>query len=122
MLARLQRALLVALLCILPVQSMAATLIPLTCSPQDVHHALPGGHAAHDHAAQVHGGGSPVSTDHDHDGPTESHGHLCCHQFSSAAPAVPFVPSPNDFGMHTASVSLLTPLHIPELPQRPPRA
>lgn len=122
MFARLTRPLLLALLLILPLQSMAAALAPLLCSPQESHHATTLAHAsapsdapaAHDHALLHEGTGDMHSDD--------GSGHLCCHHFASATPMFHTLIIPDDFRAHAASVTLLTPLHIPELPQRPPRA
>ncbi len=120
MLARLQRALLVVLVCILPVQSMAAALVTLTCPPQDAHRTVAAEHGTHDHAGHAHGDGAqqPGGAGHEH----ANDGHLCCHQFSSAGPSVHALAAPNDFRVYAAVVPVLTPLYIPELPQRPPRA
>jgi hypothetical protein len=120
--AGLKRALLVIMLCILPVQSMAFVLVPLQCSPEETHQVLSSAsHAGHDHAAHAH----DAAATHDGGAPHgngDGHGHLCCHQFSTAAPAVPVLTPPRDFRVYASTVSPLTQLHIPELPQRPPRA
>jgi len=115
--ARLKRALLVIMLCILPVQSMAFTLLALQCSPAHAHHAASSAEhdrATHAHAA-LHEEGAPLEQ-------ADGHGHFCCHQFSTAAPALAVPSPPRDFRIYASTVSLPTPLHIPELPQRPPKA
>lgn len=130
MIAILQRALFLLLVWILPVQSMAAVVLPIACAPGDAHHGPAVAHVGHDPADPQggHAHGEPQhhagpAHDHGHDG--EQHagdGHLCCHQFSSAGPSVHVLAAARDFRVYSATVSLLTPLHIPELPQRPPRA
>jgi len=129
MLARLRRPLLLFLLLILPLQSVAAALAPLLCSPQASHHTVTAAHASahgdaspahersisgHDHA-YTHAGGTHEQSD-------DGSGHLCCHHVASATPAFHTLAVPYDFRGYAASVTLLTPLHIPELPQRPPQA
>lgn len=120
MLAKLKRIVLVLLVCILPVQSAAAALLPVVCAPQETSPAAAGAHGGHDHAAHVHDEAAPQpgGAAHDHGG----EGHLCCHQVSSGTPFVHVLPAPSDFRVYAATVAVLTPLHIPELPQRPPRS
>lgn len=128
MLARLTRPLLLALLLILPLQSMAAALAPVLCMPQEHHHTAASLHSnvhgaasqAYDHATPGHDHGDS------HVGANDGHsdkdgGHVCCHHFASATPMFRTLAVPHDFRAYAASVALMTPLHIPELPQRPPR-
>ncbi|MGE5522419.1 MAG: hypothetical protein ACM3SS_01800 [Rhodospirillaceae bacterium] len=128
MLARLQRILVVFFICILPVQAMAVAYIPISCeSLHGVEAAarMPGGGAhAHEHAgaqAMDHAHDASYTGDASH-GTDSHHANLCCHQFFSAVPSVHLVAPPQDFRVYGSSVSLPAPLHIPELPQRPPRA
>lgn len=126
--ARLQRILVAFLVCILPVQALAVTYMPISCeSLHGVQAAaqMQGGKAhEHEHAAahaMGHDHGASHTDDTSH-GSDSHHANLCCHQFFSAAPSVHLVAPPQDFRVYSASVSLPTALHIPELPQRPPRA
>ncbi len=119
---RLTRVLLILLLCTLPVQSMAAALSALTCGPHEnresatAHAGVTHAEAAlHDHGTS---GGDGVAYEHSGD----EHAHLCCHQFSSGTPSVVMLPAPREFTAYTQAVPPLTPSHIPDLPQRPPRA
>jgi hypothetical protein len=122
MFARIRRVLVFLMICILPVQAMAAALVPVSCASAAGHEEHLGSQPAHAHAgpseahthAYAHG-------DADH-GSESVHGNLCCHQSASAAPSVHVLAAPQDFRVYTSSVSLLAPLYIPELPQRPPRA
>jgi len=126
MYARLRRALVLALLCILSVQGMAATLVPMACVP----------HSAHsEHGSTPHTGdeGTTVTNDVEehHDAlagdvdPRKSddstHASLCCHQFASATPPAQAYAARPDMPVYAAAVTFHAPLHIPELPQRPPR-
>lgn len=119
--AAFHRAVVVLLLGILPLQSMAAALLPFACSPVSVPTPLVHEHAQTDRIHQ-HAAGS---AHHSHDGEQQAHdapgGHLCCHQFS-AVPAMQFLPAPQDFRVYASAPVRVTPLHIPDLPQRPPRA
>jgi len=117
--AAFQRAIFILLLGILPLQSMAAALLPLTCGPVSAPASVAHDHAtaaaSHHHAAD--------RADHQHNGDQQTqdeHGHLCCHQFS-AVPAMHFLAAPQDFHVYASAPARLTPLHIPDLPQRPPR-
>lgn len=118
---RLQRIMLAALLCTLPVQGFAAALASLTCKPI-------GDHATIDAQAHVHDAtaASDAYESSAHDAGYEHSGdigHTCCHHFSSAAaPSVEAVLAPRDFPSYSSTVPVLTPLYFPELPQRPPRA
>lgn len=113
------------LMLVLPLQGLAALTASARCNGQsedtvqaahtspDSHHAV--AQQAHDHPANYpqHDDGQPAD---------QFGGHTCSHHLFSGIPSttVPDVPAPP----HTAMprVSLLTTLHIPELPQRPPRA
>lgn len=125
MFARFQRALIVLLICILPVQAMAAALVPLSCGPTAAHSEHTATQAGHAHAAAA------AVQEHDHGlahyglaghNDESAHANLCCHQFVSATPSAYGLATPQDFTVYVLAVTLLTPLHIPELPQRPPRA
>ena len=123
MFVRFQRALIVVLMCILPVQAMAAALVPLSCGPMAAHseHATTNTGGAHQHASDAHDHTVAHSGDAQHSDES-AHANLCCHQFVSATSSAHAVAAPHDFRVYIAAVNLLAPLHIPELPQRPPRA
>lgn len=111
---------LLALLLVIPLQGMAAVVGPLMCSS--------GGHHSTAAAADAdHGyGGSDHQSAHNHTGDTTSSGdaagHLGCHHAFFGIP-VSFEPLVrSDLPVFQTTLSLLATLHIPELPQRPPRA
>lgn len=111
------------LMLVLPLQGLAAVAPSARCADDpsgtavqtmhDGHHGV--AQQAHDHPADYphHDDGQPAD---------QFGGHACSYHLFSGMPSttVPDVPAPP----HTAMprVSLLTTLHIPELPQRPPRA
>lgn len=106
----------------LPLQGLAA-VAPARCADDpsgaavqtmhDSHHGV--AQQAHDHPAdyQQHNDGQPAD---------QTNGHSCCHHVFSGTPSatIPGLPAPPHAVM--PRVSLLATLHIPELPQRPPRA
>jgi hypothetical protein len=123
MFSRLQRILVVLMICILPVQAMAVVLVPVSCAAVGAHEENGDAHvhSAHAHTGDAgvhgsaHGGDSTHGTD-------TAHGNLCCHQFASATPSIHVLATPHDFHVYDSAVTLPARLHIPELPQRPPRA
>ena len=107
----------------LPLQGLAAFAPAADCGDgrPAAHHAHEtqqnhhGASAVHEHAAtQQHHDDNPPSD--------QSGGHSCCHHVFAGVPSanVPGTPAPPHAVMQR--VSLLYTLHIPELPQRPPRA
>jgi len=104
---------LLALLTVLPLQGIAATLSALACFLAEKHQAA----ESHIHSDQ---GGSF----HEHDGdPGENQsGHLGCHHFFSAMPTVVTMTTPSEVPAFESTLSLLFTLFFPEQPQRPPRA
>lgn len=112
----------------LPMQGLAAFAPAARCADE---HAAPAVSASQDardghHAAAGHGHDHPAPADHQHqnDGQPadQAGGHPCCHHvFSGAAQSA--TPGAQEAPRAvTLRVSLLSTLHIPELPQRPPRA
>lgn len=117
---RLRALLIAVLLLALPLQGLAAYLPAMSCGDMpSMHgntHGLEHGQHAPEHAAMDH-------HHQDENAPAEqAGGHSCCHHVVSAgAPALitglsetPRILVPRIFSLAT--------LHIPELPQRPPRA
>jgi len=124
MFPRVRHALLLALLLIVPLQSMAAALKPLLCPPHSHAHVAGSTSAAHDDVVVHHDEGLPHAEAHaphpaqgDH-----SDSHTCCHHVLSGAIGVTALPAHHDFRVFSSSIQLLATLYIPELPQRPPRA
>lgn len=110
----------------LPLQGLAAFAPSARCADDQpgnaaqATHGSSGGHhgvmlQTHDHPAddQQHDDGQPAD---------QGSGHSCCHHVYSGASSatVPGTPAPPHAVM--LRVLLLSTLHIPELPQRPPRA
>lgn len=116
------------LLLALPMQGIAAYAPVTRCG--DTHaatvHQAHESHAHQDHHAMTAAdhGQQPTAghAHHDDSRSGEASGHSCCHHvFTGAAPAV-MPGSSRAPGTVIPRISLLTTLHIPELPQRPPRA
>ena len=110
------------LLLALPLQGLAAFKPSAHCSDAPSSQVVQDSHHGH-HAT------APQADEHQHHpqpdtGQTseQAGGHSCCHHVFSGVPAaaVPGLPAPP--GSVTPRVALLATLHIPELPQRPPRA
>lgn len=126
-LANMNRMRLIAawlLMLALPVQGMAAHALVMACdslqSPavQQTHQDH-GGHAAgHDHDSH----GAAVHHQDNSETAGSSSGHSCCHHASTGVLPTAHAGMPESPREIPGSVQLLTTLHIPELPQRPPRA
>jgi hypothetical protein len=111
----------------LPVQGMAAHALVMACDSLQ----SPAVQQTH----QNHGGHTAAHAGHDHDshGAAGHHqdnsetaggssGHSCCHHASTGVLPTAHAGMPESPREVPGSVQLLTTLHIPELPQRPPRA
>ncbi len=118
---RLLRPVLIALLLIaLPLQGIAAYAATMACA--DSHDARS---EVHQHSAAMdaaHG-----STVHDHQKNSQEPvdaggGHSCCHHVATVALTVMISPPPEAAQVLVSRIPQLNTLHIPELPQRPPRA
>jgi hypothetical protein len=110
----------------LPLQALAAYTPSARCSES---HAAPVTQAAGDGQHSHHGDASHLH-EHpaDHQQPDsnppadQAGGYSCCHHVFSGAPSVTIAGAPAAPHAVTMRVMLLSTLHIPELPQRPPRA
>ena len=110
---------LLALLLVLPLQGMAAVIGPLMCLNGGEHHSTQTASHDHEHDAGHQKAGAQDSSDKSGGDLT---GHLECHHVFSGVP-VSFESAPRcDLPIYQTTLSLLATLHIPELPQRPPRA
>lgn len=104
----------------LPLQGMAAIAASVDCIDSN---SKPAAQVVHDNHQNHHGAASQA-----HEHPADSQPvdqastHSCCHQVFTNAPsvAIPGTPAPPNTVIQR--VSLLATLHIPEQPQRPPRA
>ena len=121
MVTRLTRLLIVALLCLVPLQGMAGALSSIMCDPAEHHETLGSDAAALPTHSHADGGGMP----HGHTGdgaPDAEHSmHQCCHILVAGVPAPPASFSGIDLAVFETSLSLLSTLFVPEQPQRPPR-
>jgi len=108
----------------LPLQAVAAfAAMPASCGESQVLAVQPS-HEGHDgHAvADVH---EHQASGHQHSGDEsapDQAGHSCCHHVFTGAAATIAYTTPEAPRSVIQRVSLLHTLHIPELPQRPPRA
>ena len=123
MFPRVRHALLLALLLIVPLQSMAAALKPLLCSLSEHSDVRVNAGAVHEHLL------AQSDDRHLHTGAHDAHPaqgdnsntHTCCHHVLSGAVGVTAIPAHQDFRVFSSSIAHLSTLHIPELLQRPPR-
>jgi hypothetical protein len=108
----------------LPLQALAAYTPSSRCGEGHAAHATQAGQHGHHDGDAAHTHEHPA----DHQQPDSSQstdqagGHSCCHHVFSAAPSAIIAGAPAAPHAVTVRVSLLATLHIPELPQRPPRA
>ena len=110
---------LLALLLVLPLQGLAAVIGPLMCLNGGEHHSMQTAAPDHEPGAGHHGSSPQDSSD---KSGGDLAGHLECHHGFSGVP-MSFEPAPrSDLPVFQTTLSLLATLHIPELPQRPPRA
>jgi len=126
--AVLKKLALLALMLLLPLQGMAAALAPILCLGDSSHHSAradthaqaPAGdhHTANDHGTPQHQDGNAPA-----DKNSGKHaGNLCCCHFAAVAPVTIETLPQADLPIYQSSLSLPATLHIPELPQRPPRS
>jgi hypothetical protein len=116
------------LLLVLPLQGMAAVLMPLACFSTPEHAAQRIADPAAHHGADIantHQHDAHAGTDHhqssDDGGSGKNYNsHLCCNLFS-AMPASVVTVAASDLPVLTSSISLPLALFVPEQPQRPPR-
>jgi hypothetical protein len=110
----------------LPLQAVAALTPKTACGDELIAatHSMHGQQAAHhDEAANGHHHHATADTyPAGHDSHDNSSGHSCCHHAFSGVTASVMPLSPVAPHAVVPRVSLLSTLHIPELPQRPPRA
>ena len=107
----------------LPLQAVAAFAMTAACTddPAAAVQISHDGHAMHATAD----GHDHQAAGHQHPGDESSPdqaGHTCCHHLFTGAAAAIAQAAPETPQSVTRRVSLLQTLHIPELPQRPPRA
>lgn len=121
----MRKLLIVLLILILPLQAIAATLVPMH---GPLNSAAQAAMPCHEHAAA--GATAPHANAEDGMVPApapdtprdaEPANHLCCHQFSTCAPACALTPSARKFSDVSRLVLPLATLYIPDSPDRPPR-
>jgi hypothetical protein len=125
MLARLRFFVLVALLFVMPLQGVAAAIGPLLCLASGKAHAHVAEHVHQGQGSGAHHHEHPGSLQHNSDGETgsgEFAGHLCCQLTVPTLPATAAGSLHADLPRYQSTLSLIATLHIPERPQRPPRA
>ena len=107
----------------LPMQGLAAISSAIPCSEtHNSQRVAPehGSHAANMAHSHEHPAG-PQQPD-DSQPADQAGGHPCCNHVFSAVPSANIPGPPAAPHVVTVPVSLLATIHIPELPQRPPRA
>jgi hypothetical protein len=115
---RYAKFIVVAVLAVMPLQGVAATLSALSC------HGEAQGHAMHAGGAHEHGtlhDGQP----HRQDGAGDTSGnavHPCCHHCVAAPAAVALAVTPPELPAHARAPRDLQDLFVPDRPQRPPLA
>jgi len=115
-----RKILILALLLVIPLQGVAASLSHLLCS-SGIENVNAGHH---------HGDGGNDAAPHQHDESTGSNddsgnshaGHLSCHQASPAMPSFPAAVFASDLPVFEPTIFSFPSLFIPEQPQRPPLA
>jgi hypothetical protein len=120
---RLRHVLLFALLLVVPLQGTAAAIGPLLCLLTAEHAAAYGAsHRHHAHAPDHRHDGSGFAHEHEgQQGAMDHAGHLCCHYSAPAGPTMLELRPQPDWPLFDSHISLISMLHVPDLPQRPPR-
>jgi hypothetical protein len=107
----------------LPLQGLAAFTPSARCDDGRAAPAIQAtSHLQHDHHGATAGGHDHPADQQQQPNNSQAEGHSCCHHVFSGMPSadIPGAPAaPDSVAVH---VSLLSTLHFPELPQRPPRA
>lgn len=120
----LRRIMALLLMLFLPLQGVAAYAPASACNEDHAVQAQQAG--SHDHGDLKHHDTHAPTAGHQHQSdnqPDDTAGnHSCCHHVFSGVPstAMPGTPAPPHAVIQR--VSMLHTLHIPDLPQRPPRA
>lgn len=117
----LKKLFLTALLLILPLQGVAATLAPISCHSSD-RESVTASHAQeHDHTATM--GHDSAAGPNDSDGTTSDYaGHLCCHHPVGGMPVMSIIPANTGPTAYTSLPPAWPPLFAPEQQLRPPRS
>jgi hypothetical protein len=121
---RLRLLVLFVLLLVLPLQGVAAGLSSLLCAASAEHGKE---HAVHMHHHGVVDHAHPASPDQhssDDSGTSTADwtGHLCCHASVPGAPVSAKTAAQPALPAYQPVITRLATLHVPERPQRPPRA
>ncbi len=115
-----KKILMIALLLVMPIQGIAASVSHLLCASSSATEPM-------DTGSGHHHGDSVAAQEHDHEGSSndgnDTHaGHLSCHQVSSGIPSITVLTFVGDLPVYHPSSFTSPNLFIPEQPQRPPRA
>jgi len=118
---RLKKLVLTALLLILPLQGIAATLAPISCHFSGGESVTVSQTQQHDHTAAMEHE-IAVGTN-DQEGTTSDYaGHLCCHHPVGGMPVVSVIPANTGPTAYTSLPPDWLPLFAPEQQLRPPRS
>lgn len=119
---RFKKLVLTALLLILPLQGIAATLASISCHSSDRESVTASQTQQHDHAAAMEHGGS-IAGQNDQDGTSSDYaGHLCCHHPVGGMPVTSVIPAKTGSTAYTSLPPAWPPLFAPEQQLRPPRS
>jgi hypothetical protein len=117
------RLALLALLLALPLQGLAAALMPFACAAGSPAAAAER-HDPAQHSTQ-HGIHAHEAAGHDHPGDGangDTAGHPCCHHVCTGTPAVPLLAALDPPSSYVLYATAVPPPFVPERLQRPPRA
>ncbi|HSN40560.1 MAG TPA: hypothetical protein VLT92_10215 [Burkholderiales bacterium] len=109
-----RKILFLALLLVMPLQGITASLSHLLCAPSSGMTHMDAGHHHDD-------GGNTLHPQDGKSGATDHAGHLSCHQSPSGMPSIVVHALAGDLAIYNPSSFTSPDLFFPEQPQRPPR-
>ena len=116
-----KKILIMALLLVMPIQGIAASVSHLLCASSSAAEPM-------DMGSGHHHDGSVAAQEHDLEGSSSNNGndthagHLSCHQVSSAIPSITVLTFVGDLPVYHPPSFTSPSMFFPEQPQRPPRA
>ena len=111
-----------ALLLALPLQGLAAVLMPFHCLPDEQQTSAIAGAQHHDESVvHEHATSAPATAQHDGSPSSNATGDFCCSPAYTGAPSVAVLTAPDMPFVSVNQVSITPPLFFPEQLLRPPR-
>lgn len=117
-----RKLLAIVLLLALPLQGLAAVLMPFHCLPDAQQTSANAVAQHHDESvAHEHATSAPATAQHDGGSSGNETGNFCCSPVYTGAPSVAVLPAPDTSFVTVNQISTAPPLFFPEQLLRPPR-